>query len=65
MSSPYGDLTAEELFGSASCELCGEILAVNADDVGEWYDPNETDLDVSKHVIAHEICARTRGLELA
>lgn len=65
MTDPYGELTAEELFGVAECEMCDEPLAVNADDVGEWYDPMDPDLSVSKHFIGHEICARSRGLRQA
>lgn len=50
---------------TGTCDFCGEGIDVMTMDVGEYFDPNSGNLDVSAHKVGHEICGRGAGWELA
>lgn len=50
---------------TGTCEFCGAGYDLRFDDVGEYFDPNSDNMDVSAHKVGHEICGRSAGWELA
>lgn len=54
-------MTALELFGQTSCDLCGEPLEVT-DEVAEMYHPDDP---LEETVVVHGQCGLDRGMDLA